>query len=118
MTVRIKRVYDSPSQTDGLRILVDRLWPRGLTKDDAAIDLWTKELAPSDELRRWFGHDERRFDMFARRYRRQLDEATDEVAKLIRFAEGRPVTLVYGAKDTTHNNAIVLRSWLGQHGFP
>lgn len=108
--LQIKRAYEAPSPTDGARILVDRLWPRGLKKQDARLDAWLAELAPSDELRRWFGHEPSRFAEFRRRYLRELARTksralVEEVAR--RAAEG-VVTLLFAAKDTQHNNAVVL----------
>ena len=112
MTVQLRRVYDEPSDADGLRVLVDRLWPRGLTKERAAVDLWLKEVAPTTELRQWFHHDERSFDEFARRYRAELagNPALTELRHVV--DEHSVVTLVYGAKDPVHNQAAVLRDLL------
>lgn len=112
--VRLKRVYDPPAPSDGRRILVDRLWPRGLSKDAARVDLWVKDVAPSDALRRWFGHDPERWDEFRRRYTRELDAAPDAVAALRRTMAGGHVTLVYGAKDEAHNNAAALAAYLAR----
>ncbi len=106
--LRLKRVYEPPDRSDGRRILVDRLWPRGLSKEKAAVDDWMKEIAPSAALRRWFGHDPEKWPEFQRRYRRELrarDDLVREIAK--RAARGR-VTLVYGARDEEHNDAVVL----------
>jgi len=106
MTFRIKRVYEKPASTDGTRVLVDRLWPRGLKKTDAKIDLWMKEVAPSTELRRWFGHEPERFTEFKRRYRKELSkEAFGELRKL---GKAKTVTLLYGARDPEMNQAAVL----------
>jgi uncharacterized protein YeaO (DUF488 family) len=110
MTFRIKRVYEKPSRSDGLRVLVDRLWPRGLKKADAAIDLWMKEVAPSTELRRWFGHDPERFTEFKRRYRKELSK--DAFAELRSLGRGKIVTLLYGARDPEMNQAAVLLALL------
>ncbi len=110
--IRLKRAYDPPAPDDGVRILVDRLWPRGLRKADAVIDRWEKEIAPSAALRRWFGHDPARWDEFRRRYRDELSGravALDEIRALAR--DGR-VTLVYAARDERHNHALVLRDML------
>jgi uncharacterized protein YeaO (DUF488 family) len=107
--VRLKRVYAPAETADGVRILVDRLWPRGLRKSDAAIDRWLKELAPSTELRQWFGHEPRRWHEFRKRYRRELsgrDGILDEVRAL---ARRQPVTLLFAARDEAHNEAVVLR---------
>lgn len=110
--VRLKRVYEEPAGTDGCRVLVDRVWPRGVRKEDASIDLWCKEVAPSTELRRWFGHEEQTFEEFAERYRAELagSPALAALAALVR--DRGTVTLVYGAKDTEHNQAVVLRDLL------
>lgn len=110
--VRIKRVYEDPAPDDGHRILVDRVWPRGLTKADAAVDEWDKEAGPSTQLRRWFGHVPERFEEFAKRYRAEPDgsEALDHLRE--RCREHAVVTLVYGAKDTEHHQAVVLRALL------
>lgn len=111
-TFRIKRVRDDAAKSDGKRVLVDRLWPRGLSKDKAELDDWMKDLAPSSELRTWFGHDPERFDEFATRFRAELD-ASEEATKAADDLTGRgTVTLLYDAKDKDHNNAVVLRDWL------
>lgn len=106
--VRIKRVYDEPAPSDGYRILVDRLWPRGLSKEAVSADEWLKEVGPSTELRRWFGHDPQRFEEFAARYRAEL--AGSEALALLqeRCREHEVVTLLFGAKDAEHNQAVVL----------
>lgn len=106
--LRLKRVYEPPARSDGQRILVDRLWPRGLTKKDAAVDEWMKDLAPSTELRRWFGHDPEKWPEFQRRYRRELRAHADLVGDLAARASRGTVTLVYGARDEEHNDAVVL----------
>ena len=106
--LRIKRVYEPQARSDGRRILVDRLWPRGLSKKDAAVDEWIKDIAPSAELRRWFGHDPRRWPEFRRRYRQELRAHTDLVRGLTARASRGNVTLVYGARDEQHNDAVVL----------
>lgn len=111
--VRIKRVYEAASEDDGSRVLVDRLWPRGVATARARISWWAKELAPSSELRRWFGHDPERFEEFSRRYREELSHKS-ELAALRRLAQEGTVTLVYGARDCDHNNAVVLRTLLMQ----
>jgi len=112
--IRLKRVYAPPAPDDGVRVLVDRLWPRGLSKSEAAVDHWLKELAPSAELRRWFGHDPARWDEFRRRYQAELAQATDLLDELRALARGRRVTLLFSAKDEAHNNAVVLRDVLSQ----
>jgi uncharacterized protein YeaO (DUF488 family) len=110
--IRLKRVYESSSPEDGLRVLVDRLWPRGLTKERAAVDVWAKELAPSTELRKWFGHDPAKWRQFQSRYRKELHENKHAVQALKRDIKGRTVTLVYGARDEEHNEALVLKDVL------
>jgi uncharacterized protein YeaO (DUF488 family) len=109
--VRLKRAYEAAAQADGRRMLVDRLWPRGLRKDDAHLDGWLKELAPSDALRKWFQHDPDRWAGFQQRYERELrsDTARAALAEVVRCAASEPVTLVYAARDEKHNNAVVLR---------
>jgi uncharacterized protein YeaO (DUF488 family) len=110
--IRIKRVYEAPKSTDGARVLVDRVWPRGIKKDEAELALWLKEAAPSTELRRWFGHEAERWTEFQRRYRAELERNPDPVAKLRELAKHGRVTLVYGARDTEHNQAVVLANYL------
>ena len=112
MTLQLKRVYESVADGDGKRILVDRLWPRGLSKDEAKVDLWLKAVAPSPDLRRWFGHDPEKWAEFRRRYRHELEEnvaAVDELKKAIGRSKA---TLLYGAKDQEHNHAIVLKDFI------
>ena len=106
--LRLKRAYEPAETSDGRRILVDRLWPRGLSKKRVAIDEWMKELSPSAELRRWFDHDPKKWLEFQRRYKRELRVHTDLVDKLARLASRRRVTLVFGARDEEHNDAVVL----------
>jgi uncharacterized protein YeaO (DUF488 family) len=110
--IRLKRAYDPPTTADGLRILVERLWPRGLTRERAKIDHWCKEVAPSPELRRWFGHDPARWSEFGRRYRAELQSNAEEVARLAKLCAGRRVTFVFAARDETMNSAVVLREYL------
>ena len=107
--IQLKRVYEKPSRKDGVRILVDRLWPRGLTKERAAVNLWLKDVAPSSELRKWFGHDPAKWKEFQVRYRKELREKKDALKLLKQKSEDRTVTLVYGARDEQHNEAVVLR---------
>jgi uncharacterized protein YeaO (DUF488 family) len=111
-TIRVKRAYEPPARTDGARVLVDRLWPRGLARDRARIDAWIKDVAPSDGLRRWFGHDPGKWPEFRRRYRAELarNPALTELKELARSR--RTVTLLFAAKDAEHNNAMVLRDVL------
>lgn len=110
--VRIKRVYDDPTASDGYRILVDRLWPRGLSKEGAALDEWIRDAGPSNGLRRWFGHDPSRFEEFANRYRAELAGAEAFAELAARLEEHPVVTLLYSARDTAHNQAVVLRDLL------
>ena len=110
--VRLERAYAAPSAHDGTRVLVDRLWPRGLEKDKAKVDLWVKDLAPSTELRRWFGHDPAKWPEFQRRYRDELAAHGEELDGLRHLADRGRVTLVYAARDEAHNNAVVLREIL------
>jgi uncharacterized protein YeaO (DUF488 family) len=107
--IKSKRAYERSEPSDGTRILVDRLWPRGIKKADAAIDLWLRDIAPSAELRRWFGHRPERWAEFRRRYLAELQERPDLVEEIRKAAHDGPVTLVYAARDETHNNAIVLK---------
>jgi uncharacterized protein YeaO (DUF488 family) len=110
--VKLKRAYEPAAKADGKRILIDRLWPRGVKKADAAIDRWEKELSPSTELRKWFGHDPERWDEFRGRYKRELGHHGDELAELRVAARAGTITLVYGARDEEHNDAVVLRDVL------
>ena len=121
MTIQVKRAYDPPAPRDGCRILVDRLWPRGLSKVRAAVDQWLREVAPSTDLRRWFAHDRTRWAEFKRRYSAELDApaALEAVARLRSLAADGDITLLYAATDDLHNNAVVLREYLAssrQHG--
>ncbi|MRR37750.1 DUF488 family protein [bacterium] len=110
--VRIKRIYNEPAADDGKRILVDRLWPRGISRDAARIDEWLKEIAPSDELRKWFGHDPARWEEFRERYRRELDAKTELLDHLRALERKETVTLLFAAKDEERNNAVVLKEML------
>jgi uncharacterized protein YeaO (DUF488 family) len=112
--IQLKRVYEKPSRKDGVRILVDRLWPRGLTKERAAVSLWLKDVAPSSELRKWFGHDPAKWKEFQVRYRKELRQKRDALKLLKQKSEDRMVTLVYGARDEQHNEAVVLRKLVGR----
>ena len=107
--MKIKRVYEKPEKDDGIRILVDRLWPRGLTKEKASIDLWLKEIASSTELRKWFGHDPEKWKEFKKRYIDELKKNKEHVSLLKDQLKKGMVTLVYGAKDEEHNEALVLK---------
>src|SRR5687767_4074842 len=114
--IKLKRVYEEPSPGDGYRVLVERLWPRGLTRERAAVDLWLKDVAPSPELRKWFGHDPARWEQFRERYRQELQEKQDAVELLRQKANEGTVTLVYAARDDEHNGARVLATFLGHCG--
>ncbi|WP_157016877.1 DUF488 domain-containing protein [Mesorhizobium xinjiangense] len=116
MKLCLKRVYEPPAESDGLRVLVDRLWPRGLKKADAAIDLWLKEIAPSSVLREWFGHDPKKWPEFRRRYRDELEERCEDLDMLRERGGTGHVTLLYGAKDEQHNQAVVLMEFLKKDG--
>ena len=110
--IRIKRIYEPAAKGDGIRVLVDRVWPRGVTKEKAALDLWLKEIAPSTELRKWFGHDPGRWDEFRMRYRKELDENDEAVGQLNALIAKGPVTLLYSARDAEHNQAAALLDYL------
>lgn len=112
--IRLKRIYEAPSSDDGYRVLVDRVWPRGMTKEKAAIDLWAKDVAPSTELRKWFNHDPAKWDEFQKRYFAELQDRLPELKALVAKAVGAPLTLLYGAKDEEHNQAVVLHEFM-QH---
>ena len=109
MKIKIKRVYEKPDKKDGIRILVDRLWPRGLTKRRADIDLWLKDIAPSTELRKWFGHAPEKWKAFRKRYHQELKKNIEQIELLKKQLKKGTVTLVYGAKDEEHNEALVLK---------
>jgi uncharacterized protein YeaO (DUF488 family) len=112
MDIRVKRIYEAPGKDDGARVLVDRVWPRGVSKEEADLALWLKDIAPSTALRKWFGHDPARWDEFQKRYREELDAdqaAVDELRGLLK--KGR-VTLLYGARDTEHNQAVALAAYV------
>ena len=120
MSIAIKRVYEPAAKADGYRVLVDRLWPRGLKKEAVSLDLWAKELAPSAVLRKWFDHDPARWDGFRHRYATELDALAEHWRPLAERAARHTVTLLYGARDEEHNNALALKtyldSWLHMHG--
>jgi uncharacterized protein YeaO (DUF488 family) len=109
----LKRIYEKHEEKDGYRILVDRLWPRGVSKEEANINLWLKEVAPSNELRKWFSHDEKKWDDFKSKYKKELEENLEIVQKIKQIEkEEQIVTLLYSAKDEKHNNALVLKEYL------
>lgn len=116
MAIRLKRAYDPPADGDGTRVLVERLWPRGLSKERAALDIWLKELAPSPELRRWYGHDPQKWPEFRRRYREELRAQETELERLAELARRSPVTFVYAARDTERNSAAVLKELVEAQG--
>jgi uncharacterized protein YeaO (DUF488 family) len=110
--LKLKRVYEAPDEDDGARILVDRLWPRGLTKEKARVDLWLKEIAPSTELRKWFGHDPKKWRSFRERYETELTHHADQLKLLKSKLKEGTVTLIYGARDQEHNEVLVLKQFL------
>jgi uncharacterized protein YeaO (DUF488 family) len=110
--VRAKRIYDPPLASDGYRVLIDHMWPRGISHERARLDEWTRELAPSDDLRTWFDHRPERFDEFRRRYRKELSSQSDRLDDLRRRAATDPVTILYAARDRDHNNAVVITELL------
>jgi uncharacterized protein YeaO (DUF488 family) len=112
MKVKIKRVYEQAEDGDGVRILVDRLWPRGLKKEEARVDLWLKEIAPTTELRQWFAHDPGKWQEFRKRYLREIEAKEAQVERIKQEMKKGPVTLVYGARDSEHNDAVVLQELL------
>lgn len=112
MHIRIKRAYEEPAESDGTRILIDRLWPRGLSKEKARVDLWLKEIAPSIELRKWFAHDPRKWAEFKTRYLAELKRNGEQLSILQEHVEKGTVTLIYSARDEEHNDAVVLQQLL------
>ena len=112
MNIHVKRIYDPPSPEDGHRVLVDRLWPRGITRARAAIDLWLQEIAPSPELRQWYAHDPERWGEFQIRYRQELEERPEAVATLLEFAQRGPLTLLFAARDEERNSAVLVKRFL------
>ena len=120
MSITVKRVYEPPTKSDGYRVLIDRLWPRGLKKEDVPLDLWAKELAPSTALRQWFDHDPAKWEGFRQRYAGELDKHGEYWRPLAERAAKHSVTLLYGARDEEHNNAVVMKAylenWLHSHG--
>jgi uncharacterized protein YeaO (DUF488 family) len=112
MEIRVKRIYEPPEPADGYRLLVDRLWPRGVSRESASLDGWMKEIAPSSELRRWFSHDVSRWQEFKRRYAVELSTREHLVTEILSLARNRPVTLLYSARDSGHNQAVALAEHL------
>jgi len=113
--IKLKRIYEAPSEDDGIRILVERLWPRGISKEKAQVDEWLKEIAPSPELRKWFQHDPAKWPEFQKRYRKELDQNKERVKELKRRARGKTVTFVYAARDEEHNSAVLLKEYISKH---
>jgi uncharacterized protein YeaO (DUF488 family) len=112
VSLKVKRVYEEPAKSDGFRVLVDRLWPRGLKKSDAQIDEWLREIAPSTRLRKWYKHDPSKWVHFKSKYAAELKDHREEVDKLARESRRRTVTLLFGARDAVHNNAVALREYI------
>jgi uncharacterized protein YeaO (DUF488 family) len=112
LEVLIKRIYDLPESGDGYRVLIDHVWPRGVSRERAKLDEWDRELAPSDELRRWFDHVPERFDQFRTRYREELGAHADRVEELRKHARTGPLTILYAARDREHNNAVVVAEFV------
>lgn len=112
MSIRLKRIYEQPTKADGYRVLVDALWPRGVSKEAAKIDVWLKDIAPTGELRKWFGHDPKKWSQFKSRYFRELSKRTEVVAGLAKKAKKGRVTFLFAAKDMEHNNAVALKSFI------
>jgi uncharacterized protein YeaO (DUF488 family) len=110
--IKIKRIYESPSKDDGFRVLVDRLWPRGISKAKVKLNLWLKDIAPSDVLRKWFGHKETRWKEFKKRYLKELEDKKELIEQLKTINKKRDITLLYAAKDEDKNNAVVIRDLL------
>ncbi|MCA1959068.1 MAG: DUF488 domain-containing protein [Nitrospira sp.] len=115
MKVSVKRIYEPQAKSDGFRVLVDRLWPRGISKETAHIDLWLREIGPSTALRKWFNHDPSRWAEFCRHYQAELKEKENLLALLVKEAQTKPITLLYSAKDERYNQAVALQSFLLTH---
>ena len=112
--IQLKRVYEEPSHDEGLRVLVERLWPRGISKERAAVDLWMKDIAPSPELRTWFGHDPAKWEEFRKCYKSELEKNSGNVSKLKALTDKEKVTFIYAARDEEHNAAVVLKEYLDE----
>jgi len=115
--IKIKRIYDAPTSNDGIRILVDRLWPRGLSKEKAKVELWLKEIAPSNELRKWYSHDPKKWAEFRKRYFKDLDTKRELVNQIVQKTKERDVTLLYSSKEEKINNAVALKEYIIEHGI-
>ncbi|AVR47175.1 DUF488 domain-containing protein [Christiangramia fulva] len=112
LKLKTKRIYENPANNDGYRLLVDRIWPRGISKEKAQLDEWNKDLAPSDDLRKWFGHQEEKFQEFKERYRKELENCEEELERLREMSKKKRICILYGAKDKEHNQAVVLKDVL------
>ncbi|RFN58824.1 DUF488 domain-containing protein [Marixanthomonas ophiurae] len=112
MKLQIKRIYEDAANRDGHRVLVDRVWPRGVSKEDARLDDWNKDIAPSTDLRKWFDHKSERFSEFKNKYKKELSKHTDDLKEIASIAKEKQVTLLFGAKDEKHNQAVVLKEYL------
>ncbi|MCI0480880.1 MAG: DUF488 family protein [Candidatus Dadabacteria bacterium] len=112
MTIKLKRVYDKPEAGDGVRILVERLWPRGLSKNEAKVDIWLKDIAPSAGLRKWFSHDPSKWEEFRKRYHSELDQNRDAIKEFLEITEGRDATFVYASREKEFNSAKALKSYI------
>lgn len=111
MDIRLKRVYEEPSESDGTRILIDRLWPRGLTKEKAKVDVWLKEIAPTTELRKWFNHEPSKWPEFKKRYKTEISNNPEAISALKKHLASGKATILYGAKDEEHNDAVVIKQF-------
>ena len=116
MAIQLKRAYDKPQKADGFRVLIDRIWPRGVRKEDLKLDQWLRSLAPSTELRQWFGHDPEKWGEFRKRYFRELDAHPDEIKLLRDRMRDGPLTIVFGSREQRFNNATALKEYLEDHG--
>lgn len=115
MDIRIKRIYEKADSSDGRRILIDRIWPRGVRKEDAKLDNWIKDIAPSSDLRKWFNHEPEKFTVFAEKYQKELDKQPELTEDLIKKGKEKRLTLLYAVKDEKHNQAVVLKKYLEKH---
>lgn len=115
MRIKLKRVYEKPGEKDGMRVLVERLWPRGLSKSKAGVDLWLKELAPSTELRKWFGHDRSKWEEFRKLYFAELEDKKEALNELTDILRKQDVTFVYASKEEKYNNSVALKEYLERH---
>ncbi len=116
MAIQLKRAYEKPAKSDGFRVLIDRLWPRGVRKEDLKLDLWLKDLGPSTALRKWFGHDPEKWEEFRKRYFRELDSHPEEIRQLRAKMRDGPLTLVFGSKEERFNDATALKEYLAKRG--